>query len=173
MRDVPSLIVHSLWHGIWIAATSSPLTALVAILATLGALTGFVRAVIHSGHDRDPVRRFSRSEKAAILTRAGHRCEHHHLLLGRCRTTDQLEADHIHPWSRGGQTALANGQALCKQHNRAKRATVPYGWQLRALERRRTTYFPEGLSGAVTMHMPRRPTGRRRAARGEQSHSAT
>ena len=111
--------------------------------------------------------------EAVILTRAGHRCEHHHLLLGRCRTTDQLEADHIHPWSRGGQTALANGQALCKQHNRAKRATVPYGWQLRALERRRTTYFPEGLSGAVTRHTPRRSTGRRRAAGGEQSHSAT
>lgn len=31
-----------------------------------------------------------------------------------------LEADHIHPWSKGGTTATTNGQILCAAHNKAK-----------------------------------------------------
>jgi 5-methylcytosine-specific restriction endonuclease McrA len=96
------------------------------------------------------VRRFSRADKSAILTRAGGRCEHHGWLFGRCRETIGLEADHVHPWSRGGPTAIANGQALCRRHNRLKRATVPFAWQLRALEKRRAAYFPPGVSVAIT-----------------------
>jgi hypothetical protein len=108
-----------------------------------------VHAAAHSRTNRDPVRRFSRADKAAIEARAGGRCEQYGWLTKRCRQTEHLEADHVHPHSRGGQTAVANGQALCREHNWAKRARVPFGWQLRALERRRVGYFPTGVSGRV------------------------
>ncbi|MGW3973916.1 HNH endonuclease [Streptomyces ardesiacus] len=50
------------------------------------------------------------------------------------------EADHIHPWSRGGATELWNGQMLCRRHNRRKSNRVPsplYHWRL---ARRRKKY---------------------------------
>ncbi|WP_257253701.1 MULTISPECIES: HNH endonuclease [unclassified Endozoicomonas] len=34
--------------------------------------------------------------------------------------TDQMEADHITPWSEGGKTELENGQVLCRECNRRK-----------------------------------------------------
>ena len=79
------------------------------------------------------------------------------MLFGRCRAVDQLEVDHVHPWSRGGQTALPNGQVLCRSHNKRKRASVPFGWQLRRLERRRTADFPPGVPTTVTRRTPRSP----------------
>lgn len=33
---------------------------------------------------------------------------------------NEMEADHITPWSKGGQTDLTNCQMLCKKHNRLK-----------------------------------------------------
>jgi 5-methylcytosine-specific restriction endonuclease McrA len=33
---------------------------------------------------------------------------------------DRCEVDHIHPWCDGGETTLANGEALCDWHNRRK-----------------------------------------------------
>jgi len=33
---------------------------------------------------------------------------------------DEMEADHITPWSKGGKTEAANCQMLCKNHNRRK-----------------------------------------------------
>jgi hypothetical protein len=144
-----SMIVHDVWTGVWGAITSSPIFAILFAFAAAGATLGFVRSIIHGGHPRDPVRRFARLDKAQILRRAGGRCEHNGWISGRCRATQALEADHVHPWSRGGQTAVTNGQALCKRHNREKRATIPFGWQLRALEKRRATYFPPGVSGTV------------------------
>jgi hypothetical protein len=144
-----STIVHSVWTGVWDAATASPLVAILFALAAAGVVVGFARSIIHGGNPRDPVRRFTRADKAEILRRASGRCEHQGWLFARCRATQQLEADHVHPWSRGGQTTVANGQALCRRHNREKRATIPYGWQLRALAKRRAAYFPAGVSGAV------------------------
>ncbi len=105
---------------------------------------------------RDPVRRFSRAQKAEILRRAGHRCEHPHGISGRCPATTQLEADHVHPHSRGGWTAVENGQALCRRHNKQKRARVPSNGDLRLLARRRVGYFPQGVPTVVTRFAPRR-----------------
>jgi hypothetical protein len=149
-------IVHSVWHGLLSAAESSPwVVALLAILVAVS-ITRSVRDLIHSG-PRDPVRCFPRADKAIILARAGGRCEHHSPLFGRCRATERLEADHVHPHSKGGWTHVANGQALCHSHNHAKRAAIPWNRQLRALERRRQTYFPAGYDWIVV----RRPTGSR------------
>lgn len=35
-------------------------------------------------------------------------------------TLDEMEADHITPWSQGGKTSVDNCQMLCKRHNREK-----------------------------------------------------
>jgi len=142
-------------HDIWEQSQAHPwLVALVAVLVTRACVRA-VRDFVHSVHARDAVRTFARTDKLAILSRAGGRCEHHSLLAGRCDETVGLEADHIHPHSRGGWTALANGQALCRRHNKAKAARVPWSWELNRLDRRRTDYFPLGMPTQVVRHRPR------------------
>jgi hypothetical protein len=153
-------LVHTLWDGFWLAATSSPWVVLGIVVFLLITGVRVVHAACHPGSNRDPVRRFSRADKYAILSRAGGRCEHHGWVFGRCRQTERLEADHVHPHSRGGQTAVANGQALCRRHNLAKRATIPFNWQLRALERRRAGYFPAEVPATVVRKVDRGRAGR-------------
>ena len=36
---------------------------------------------------------------------------------------DEMQADHIDPWSKGGQTIPKNCQLLCEERNRRKGAT--------------------------------------------------
>ncbi|SNR97008.1 HNH endonuclease [Blastococcus mobilis] len=140
---------------IWVQLQEHPwLGALVAVLVVQTCVRA-ARDFIHSVHTRDAVRTFPRADKIAILSRAGGRCEHHSWLAGRCDETVGLEADHIHPHSRGGWTALANGQALCRRHNKAKAARVPWGWELDRLDRRRADYFPSGVPTQVVRHRPR------------------
>ena len=151
--------LHLLWHALWSQATHSPpLFALVLVVVSIAAIKA-VRATRWAFVPRDRRRRFTRAEKAVILRRASGRCEHHGWLFGRCRQTQRLEADHIHPHSRGGQTALDNGQALCHFHNRLKLARVPFTFELRRLERQRAGYFPQGHSFAIVRA---RPPSRRR-----------
>ena len=33
---------------------------------------------------------------------------------------NEMDADHVTPWSKGGVTDIGNCQMLCKTHNRAK-----------------------------------------------------
>ena len=129
----------------------SPGGALLLLLLIVG-LGRRLRGV--TGHE-DPERRFSRAEKAEILRRAGGRCEHHHMLYGRCGEQIRLEADHVHPHSRGGWTHVANGQALCRRHNKAKWASVPTNGELRRLARRRTSYVPPGVPVQVVRRAPK------------------
>jgi HNH endonuclease len=114
-----------------------------------------IPGLVHGRRHRDPQRCFLRADKLVILARAGHRCEHHSLIGGRCRATEDLQADHVHPHSRGGATAAENGQALCPRHNARKAARVPWGWELERLARRREAYFPPGTSTAVVRHRSR------------------
>jgi 5-methylcytosine-specific restriction endonuclease McrA len=142
-------------RGIWEQIQAHPwLGALLAVLVVRACVRA-ARALIHSVHARDATRTFSRAEKIAILSRAGGRCEQHSWVAGRCGETVGLEADHVHPHSRGGWTALANGQALCRRHNKAKAARVPWGWELDRLNRRRADYFPAGVATRVVRHRPR------------------
>ncbi len=39
---------------------------------------------------------------------------------GKIWRLDEMDADHVEAWSKGGETALKNCQMLCKTHNRAK-----------------------------------------------------
>jgi 5-methylcytosine-specific restriction endonuclease McrA len=152
------LIVHDLLHDIWAGLTSSPIVLGLLVLLAVGALVRSARQIRWASVPRDPLRRFSRTDKTAILARAAGRCERHGLLTGRCRLTTGLEADHVHPHSKGGRTSLTNGQALCKRHNRQKSARVPYRRELKRLAKRRLVYYPPNVTGMVT-----RPT--RHAAR--------
>jgi 5-methylcytosine-specific restriction endonuclease McrA len=145
-------LARDVWDGMWANPWLSVLVALLVVRASVRS----VRNLVHSVHARDAVRTFSRADKTTILTRAGGRCEHHSWLGGRCDQTLGLEADHVHPHSRGGWTDLANGQALCRRHNKAKGARVPWGWELNRLSRHRTNYFAPGTPTQVARHRPRR-----------------
>ncbi|MEG3615206.1 HNH endonuclease [Isoptericola haloaureus] len=127
------------WTG-WIAANPL-LAAAVGVAVALAWLTPFVARWL--APRRDPVRRFSASQRRAIFDRAGSRCEHKPLLGPRCAEVP-THGDHVYPWSRGGATVLSNAQALCARHNRRKGARVPGAWYLRRLQRRRRDYFPPG-----------------------------
>ncbi len=129
----------------------SPAGAVVLLFLVLG-LRRRLRGVTAR---KDPERRFSREQKAEILRRAGGRCEHHHPMYGRCPEQVQLEADHVHPHSRGGWTDVRNGQALCRRHNKAKWTHIPSNGELRRLARRRMSYFPSGAPVEVIRSAPR------------------
>lgn len=90
---------------------------------------------------RDPQRMYDSSQRTTIHQRAGGRCEHKHPFWMRC-TRPSSHADHVYPWSRGGATTIANGQALCASHNLRKSNHVPSRLYLWRLQRRRRRYFP-------------------------------
>jgi HNH endonuclease len=116
-------IVGEVLRSVLAEVLSTPWLVGLLVLLAIGKLVQFGRAVVHGGHGRDPRRTFSGAQKTQLLERAGHRCKDHSWLLGRCRATTALQADHVHPHSRGGATDVANGQALCKRHNSAVQAT--------------------------------------------------
>jgi hypothetical protein len=55
--------------------------------------------------------------RAAVWRRDGGRCV-------RCGATDDLEFDHIIPFSKGGANTVSNIQLLCRRCNRAKRDSI-------------------------------------------------
>jgi hypothetical protein len=57
------------------------------------------------------MRRFSCTDKAVIVARAGGRCERHGWTTGQCRVTEGLEADHVHPHSKGWTNVARQQQA--------------------------------------------------------------
>jgi hypothetical protein len=151
------VIIHEVAAGIWAGLTALPIVVPVVLVLVFGVLVRAVRRIMWASIGRDPVRRFSRADKAVLLARAGGRCERHGRLTRRCCRTDALEADHVHPHSRGGRTVLSNGQALCARHNRLKSARVPFWWELRQLAKRRGAYYPAGVPGTVTRPVRRAP----------------
>jgi hypothetical protein len=153
----PSEVVGDVLSGLLHEVLGRPWLVTLLVVIALVKAVGTVRAVVHGRHPRDPVRRFSRADRRVVLDRAGHRCEHHSLLDGRCRATEQLQADHVHPYSQGGVTAVENAQALCRRHNKQKSARVPWVWELRQLARRRAAYFPPGVPTAVVRRPRARP----------------
>lgn len=58
---------------------------------------------------------FSRKERRYLGILAGFKCEHCGTVLN-----SNLHGDHRLPFSRGGQTSLSNGQALCPTCNSEK-----------------------------------------------------
>ena len=79
---------------------------------------------------RDPRRTFSKKDISEALYRAQYRCEHVDEYGNRCCETDNLQADHHFPHSKGGATRYNPYQdlhifennlvMLCQKHNREK-----------------------------------------------------
>ena len=149
-------IWHPVAHTLWAAVTASPWTIASFIVLALLMVVRLVHGLAHSGKNRDPIRGFGSRDKAELLRCAGGRCERHIWIIGRCDATTGLEADHVHPHSRGGWTNISNGQVLCKQHNRTKSARIPFNWQLKGIAKRRAAYYPAGLPGTVVRRAKRR-----------------
>jgi len=55
--------------------------------------------------------------KAAVWNRDGGRCV-------RCGSNENIEFDHIIPFSKGGSSSFRNLQTLCEAFNRAKNASI-------------------------------------------------
>ena len=62
------------------------------------------------------LRQFDDDIKAEVYERQRGVCK----LCGKHFAFEQMEADHINPWSAGGRTVIDNCQLLCKQCNRRK-----------------------------------------------------
>lgn len=68
------------------------------------------------------LRRFDDTDKRELYEACGGICPHC-VREGREKThweIEEMEADHITPWSEGGKTEISNGQMLCREHNRRK-----------------------------------------------------
>ncbi len=68
---------------------------------------------------KDPQRAFNTDERFVIWHRANETCQ----ICEKKIEFDQMEADHITPHSKGGETTVDNGQALCKKCNANKGVT--------------------------------------------------
>lgn len=81
-------------------------------------------------------RSFTAMQRIELFSRSGGNCKSCNAPI----TLTDFHADHVIPWSKGGKTTLANGQALCRTCNLSKSdtMTIPYqmhlpaGWTLRA-----------------------------------------
>ena len=60
-------------------------------------------------------RRFNQSERNALWIAAEGKCQN-------CGNTldETWEPDHVHPYTKGGESEILNGQALCRECNRKK-----------------------------------------------------
>lgn len=68
-----------------------------------------------------PRRNIPATLRHAVWLRDGGVCSYHDPKTGkRCGGRYQVQVDHIHPYSQGGDHALENLQLLCAQHNRFK-----------------------------------------------------
>lgn len=62
------------------------------------------------------IRAFDRRDALAAYERQGHKC----VICGEVFDFDEMQADHITPWSKGGKTIAENCQMLCADCNRRK-----------------------------------------------------
>lgn len=76
-----------------------------------------IYAYLLDGQERHlSIRAFTPSQRRAAYERQGGVCP----VCGGTFTIDQMEADHITPWSKGGRTSAENCQMLCADDNRRK-----------------------------------------------------
>jgi superfamily II DNA or RNA helicase len=95
---------------------------------------------------KDPRRFFSNQEARRLYLRTGGKCAR----CGKPLDSGKFEADHIIPHSKGGRTMIVNGQALCRDCNQEKGASmidpqaykpdvskkfIPRSWQQRFSEK--------------------------------------
>lgn len=68
------------------------------------------------------IRAFDENTKATVYERQGGHCANPECIHGKEKVweIEEMEADHIVPWSKGGHTVLDNCQLLCRDCNRRK-----------------------------------------------------
>lgn len=70
------------------------------------------------------IRTFTDSQKMTVYEKQNHKCP---ICMKNGITTeyklDEMEGDHIIPWSKGGHTTIDNLQMLCKKCNSTKSNT--------------------------------------------------
>ena len=107
--------------AVWAGALAVA-AALWALESRWYGLAVLVSAGLLFGRQRRPAGRqrrrrvWSDEERRFILDRDGWRCVY-------CGSTDELEIDHIVPFSRGGACSIDNAQVLCGPCNRSKGAS--------------------------------------------------
>lgn len=99
----------------------------VVLLGIQGVAAGLARFFLFWNNKRilASERFFTGELRAKILARDGHRC-----VVRGCRETQNLQIDHIKPWSKGGKTTIENAQTLCQHHNASKGAKSQLAWKL-------------------------------------------
>ena len=76
-----------------------------------------IYAYILTGEEKHlSIRTFTESQKAQAYEKCGGVCAK----CGKQFKLDEMQADHIMPWSKGGKTELDNCQMLCSHCNAAK-----------------------------------------------------
>jgi 5-methylcytosine-specific restriction endonuclease McrA len=84
----------------------------------IGSLSGIYEYVLSDNEKHLNLRQYNDSEKRAMYEQQDGICP---LCDGEFKI-NQMEGDHITPWSEGGKTTLENGQMLCRDCNRRKGA---------------------------------------------------
>ena len=59
---------------------------------------------------------FTKQQRSILYQKANGRCT----LCNKAISFNEMHADHIYPWSKGGRTDISNGQALCPKCNLSK-----------------------------------------------------
>ena len=80
--------------------------------------SGIVPYVLGEGEKCLSIRAFTDAQKLAAYTRQGGVCK----MCGKKFNIDEMNADHIKPWSKGGHTTPENCQMLCSTCNFTKGA---------------------------------------------------
>ncbi len=70
--------------------------------------------------NKDPRRFFTNKDARRLYLRSGGRCS----ICGKSLDDGVFEADHIIPHRKGGMTVITNGQALCRECNQKKGASM-------------------------------------------------
>jgi len=89
----------------------------VVLQTKLGAITEVLhklQAQIRVAQNLERV--FTQRQRTELLIRSGGKCQS----CGDAVNIDTFEADHIIPYSKGGETVVENGQCLCRNCNRTK-----------------------------------------------------
>lgn len=82
----------------------------------IGKPKGIIPYVLSGNEQLLELRTFSDKVKLAAYERQHHRCN----ICGKEFKLEEMEADHIVPWAKGGRTEPSNCQMLCRDCNRRK-----------------------------------------------------
>lgn len=80
--------------------------------------TGVYEYVLSGDERALSLRKFTDTQKRTAYEKQGHKCAH----CGREFAYEDMQGDHIVPWSRGGKTVPENCQMLCAECNNRKSA---------------------------------------------------